>query len=148
MDSNITLPWLYSLGCNLITVGWVVYFWLVKDIHFEWLDALARPGSNLINLFLINWNITLCYFESLNVGEYQKFLICFFKVNTNLFSAAPVLSLISWVGPSPNTKNLFFSIIIMRWWAIINSKNYNIFSIVIIETSETFIKCYSSTIMI
>ena len=26
--------WLYSLGCKLIRIGWVIHFWLLNDTHF------------------------------------------------------------------------------------------------------------------
>ena len=41
-----------------------------------------------------------------------KFCICCTKVNTDFFSDASVLSLISPVSPSPNTKKLFFWLLV------------------------------------
>ena len=45
--------WLYSLGCKLIRVDWILHFWLLKDTHFVWLVALTMPVNNTINIFLI-----------------------------------------------------------------------------------------------
>ena len=52
---------MYSLGCKLITVGWV-HFRLAKDTHFVWLDALTKPVNNPKNSLLINPIIISYYF--------------------------------------------------------------------------------------
>ena len=48
-----------------------------------------------------------------------KFCLCFTKINTklilNVFSAAPIVTLISSVGHLPNTKKLFLQVLSMRW---------------------------------
>ena len=46
-------------GCKWIIVGWVVHFWLFKETHFVWLDAVTRPVNNLLNIF---FNKPKCYF--------------------------------------------------------------------------------------
>ena len=45
---------MYSLGCKLIRVGWVADFWLPKDAHFAWLEALTILVNNPINIILRN----------------------------------------------------------------------------------------------
>ena len=42
---------MYSLGCKLIRVGSVVHFWLFKDAHFVWLEALTTLANNPIDIF-------------------------------------------------------------------------------------------------
>ena len=32
---------MYSLGCGLIRVSWVIHWWLFKDINFKWSGALT-----------------------------------------------------------------------------------------------------------
>ena len=43
-----------------------------------------------------------------------KFCLSFTKVDTKFFSAPPMLSLITLVGPSPNKRKFVFFIIGMR----------------------------------
>ena len=45
---------MYSLGCKLIKVGWVVHFWLLKDTYFVWLKTLTTLANNMINIFLVD----------------------------------------------------------------------------------------------
>ena len=47
-----------------------------------------------------------------------NFYICITKINTKLFFYCTNLPLMSSVGPSPTIS--------MRWWIIVNIKNYNI----------------------
>ena len=55
--------WLYSLGCKLLRVGWILHLWLLNGTTFVWLDALATLINNPINIFLLSSsNITL-YFK-------------------------------------------------------------------------------------
>ena len=52
--------WFYSLGCKLIRVGWIKHFWLLKNTHFVFLEALAIMWVvSTINNFLIIPNIVL-----------------------------------------------------------------------------------------
>ena len=44
---------MYLLECKLIRVGWVVNFWLAKDINFVLLGALIRPVNYPINTCII-----------------------------------------------------------------------------------------------
>ena len=39
---------MYSLGCILKKVGWVMHFWRFKDMHFAWLGVLAMLAKDLI----------------------------------------------------------------------------------------------------
>ena len=61
-------PSMYSLGCKLIRVDWVMQCWLFKDIHFvesEVLTMLAKDllkRNNPINTCLISPDIILYYF--------------------------------------------------------------------------------------
>ena len=61
------------------------------------------------NLCLIYMQVT---FITTILYAKAKFCICCTKVNTDFFSDASVLSLISSVGPSPNTKKLFFWLLV------------------------------------
>ena len=65
--------------------------------------------------FLLNLQICF-YLHTINSHYHCNFnlviSLCFTKVNTSFFSAAPVLSLILSVGPSPNTKKLFFQLLV------------------------------------
>ena len=47
---------MHSLGCKLIIVGWIVYFWLLSNTCFVWLESLTTLAvvNNPINIFLIN----------------------------------------------------------------------------------------------
>ena len=51
-ESNLTIngqycnSWLHSLGPKLIRVGWISHFWLLKDTHLVWFDALSRAVNN------------------------------------------------------------------------------------------------------
>ena len=80
---------------------------LVK--HFD-----SLPKQKLYQLMLLlalNFQIScfMCIQVTLiTIVTQAKFCICFTKINTKLFSDAPVLSLIPSVGPSPNTTKLFF----------------------------------------
>ena len=55
---------MYSLGCKLIRVGWVIHFWMLNDAHFVWLDPL---------LICITITILLVRLESIE----KKFTIPF-----------------------------------------------------------------------
>ena len=44
-------PWVCSLGCKLIRVGWILHFRLLKASHFVWLEALSMLVNNPINSF-------------------------------------------------------------------------------------------------
>ena len=50
---------MYLLGFKLIRVGWIIYFWLLNETQFVWLDLITRSVDNPINIFLINPNIIL-----------------------------------------------------------------------------------------
>ena len=45
------------------------HFWLLKDTHFVWLEALTMLVNNPISVFLRNLNIILYYSKSLNIGK-------------------------------------------------------------------------------
>ena len=60
--------WLYSLGCKLVRVDWILHFELLNEMHFVWLDPLNRPVNHPINIFTINLNIILYH------AVYTKYL--------------------------------------------------------------------------
>ena len=37
---------MYSLGCKLITVGWISYVSLLKETHLVWVEALTTTSAN------------------------------------------------------------------------------------------------------
>ena len=62
----------------------------------------------------------------------------------NFGPALPALPLTLSVGHSTNTKKRFLANITIRWWLVINTKNYNISSKVIIKAPRNCSnKCYS-----
>ena len=48
-----------GLDLNLLFYLKHILFWLLNETYFVWLDPLTRPVNNLINVFLINPNVTL-----------------------------------------------------------------------------------------
>ena len=34
------------IGCKVMRVGWISYFWWYKDTHFAWLEALTILVNN------------------------------------------------------------------------------------------------------
>ena len=50
MDSSVILDCIHQ-GCKLIKVDWISNFWLLKNTHFVWLEALTRLVNNTINVF-------------------------------------------------------------------------------------------------
>ena len=42
---------MYSSGCKLIRVGWVVHFWLINDAYFVCLEELTMLVNDPINIF-------------------------------------------------------------------------------------------------
>ena len=62
-----------------IRIEWISHFWILKDTHFVWLEALAMLANNTIILFLIIQNI-LSYYVSLIkhpwIPEIFSVLIC------------------------------------------------------------------------
>ena len=78
----------------------------------------------------------------------QNFVFALLKLILNFFFAEPNLSLTAKVEPSPNSKMLaivaILAIVSLRWWAIINTKNYNTSSRAIMKTPGICtIKCHS-----
>ena len=69
--------WLYSLECKLKRVGWIIHFWLLKDMHFAWLDSLTRSVNIPISIFFVNPNTILCYLflTNPNIILYDVFFI-------------------------------------------------------------------------
>ena len=48
--------------------------WLLKDIHFVWLETLTIPANNSVNIFLINPNSIILYNSfSSNIYDYPKY---------------------------------------------------------------------------
>ena len=45
---------MYSLGCKLQRVGWVIHRWLLIDTHFVWSEALIMLAKNLLKLIILN----------------------------------------------------------------------------------------------
>ena len=97
---------------------------LVLTSHF--LDI--NPQQNWIGKFFIYFSLAL---------NFKKFVLALIKSILKFFSVALTLPLISSVGSS-------VTIICMRWWTIVNTKNYNVPSKVVTKTPWTcFTKCYS-----
>ena len=72
-----------------------------------WEVEIIISSFKLLDFFFVNKQITLI---TIVMCTQRQFCLCLAKTNTKLFSAALILPLISTVGPSPNTKNLFLQL--------------------------------------
>ena len=139
-------------------LGWAfllyTYYHLKKFLSVHILQNLV---IRFLNKSYINLNYPLLWICKsvlyLHTSNFQhqynvtwaKFVFALWVLNS--FPVVPELSLILWVGPSPILKYYFFGYQ-YEMMTNINTKPYNISSIVIIKTPYTFsIKCYSLTIV-
>ena len=56
-------------------VGWILHFWLIKDMHFVWLEALTILVNDTVNIVLIISNIVLYYVPFIKYLFISKILL-------------------------------------------------------------------------
>ena len=82
---------MYSLGCKLKRVAWILHYWLLNETYFIWLEALTMLLNNTINIFLINPNnyFILCSFHQIFMDIYNILSINRIKISTKKFFTSP-----------------------------------------------------------